>query len=168
MQICLFRCLSEGVGFHWYVLNFKHFWILSEGGGRNFSIIFEIQKVLNYPRGGGSSLIGNFSQIFSFFRGDSLSRNHKFPHSLTHSLSNLFSNLTIVIILHQWCMPGISQPYFRHSSSISLISQAYHKHISDLSQIYLRQISDLSKAYLRDISCISFTFFRYILGKSQT
>ena len=27
----------------------------------------EIQKVLNYPRGGGSSLIGNFSQIFPFF-----------------------------------------------------------------------------------------------------
>ena len=31
----------------------------------------EIQKVLNYPRGGGgASLFGNFSQIFPFFYSD--------------------------------------------------------------------------------------------------
>ena len=53
MQIRLFRCLSEGVGCRQYVLNFKLFWIWSEGGGRNFSIISEIQNILNYPRGGG-------------------------------------------------------------------------------------------------------------------
>ena len=35
--------------------------------GRYFSIISEIQKFLNYPRGGRSSLIGNFSQIFPLF-----------------------------------------------------------------------------------------------------
>ena len=34
------------------------------GGGRNFSIISEIQNILNYPRG---PLIGNFSQFFPFF-----------------------------------------------------------------------------------------------------
>ena len=67
MQIRLFICLSEGVGCRQYVLNFKLFWIWSEGGGRNFSIISEIQNILNYPRGEGSSLIRNFSQIFPFF-----------------------------------------------------------------------------------------------------
>ena len=58
------------------------------GGGLNFSKISEfqlfcnhfailplsemseIQKVLNYPRGGGQSLIGNFSQIFPFVFSD--------------------------------------------------------------------------------------------------
>ena len=70
MQIRLFKCLSEGVGCRQYVLNFKLFWIWSEGVGRNFSIISEIQNFLNYPRGGGSSLIGNFSQIFPFFFSD--------------------------------------------------------------------------------------------------
>ena len=40
------------------------------GGGQNFSIISDIQKVLNYPGGRGSSLIGNFSQIFPFFFSD--------------------------------------------------------------------------------------------------
>ena len=36
-------------------------------GGWKFSKISEIQKVLNYPKGGGSSLIGNFPQIFPKF-----------------------------------------------------------------------------------------------------
>ena len=40
------------------------------GGGRKFSKSSEIQKVLNYPRGGGASLISNFSQIFQFFFSD--------------------------------------------------------------------------------------------------
>ena len=57
----------RGVSRHQNVLKFKNVWIWSERGGRNFSIISEIQKVLNYPRGGGSSLIGNFSKIFPFF-----------------------------------------------------------------------------------------------------
>jgi len=35
------------------------------GGGRNFSIISEIQNILNYPR--GSSLIGNFPKFSRFF-----------------------------------------------------------------------------------------------------
>ena len=67
IQIWLFRWISEGVGRHQYVLNFKHVWICSERGGWYFSKMSEIQKCLNYPRGGGSSLIGNLSQIFPFF-----------------------------------------------------------------------------------------------------
>ena len=43
---------------------------LIQGWGRKFSKSSEIQKVLNYPRRGGSSLIGNFSQIFPFFFSD--------------------------------------------------------------------------------------------------
>ena len=38
MQIRLFRCLSEGVGCRQYVLNFKLFWIWSEGGGQTFYV----------------------------------------------------------------------------------------------------------------------------------
>ena len=48
----------------------KKFWIWSEGGGQKFSKSSEIPKVLNYPRGGGPSLIGNFSHIFRFFFSD--------------------------------------------------------------------------------------------------
>ena len=51
------------------ISNFSEFG--PRGGGQNFSIISEIQNILNYPRGaGGSSLIGNFSQIFPFFFSD--------------------------------------------------------------------------------------------------
>ena len=52
IQIWLFRWISEGVGRHQYVLNFKHVWICSERGGWYFSKMSEIQKCLNYPRGG--------------------------------------------------------------------------------------------------------------------
>ena len=68
MQIRLFRCLSEGVGCRRYVLNFKHFWIWSEGGGSEFFHNFWNSKYSELSEGGGgSSLIGNFSQIFPFF-----------------------------------------------------------------------------------------------------
>ena len=42
--------------------------LMSIRGGWNFSKSSEIQKVLNYPRGGGGvGLIGTFPQIFPFF-----------------------------------------------------------------------------------------------------
>ena len=62
--------LTEGLGCHRYVLNFKHFWIWSEGGGSEFFNNFWNSKSSELSEGGGSSLIGNFSQIFSFFFSD--------------------------------------------------------------------------------------------------
>ena len=70
MQICLFRCLSEGVGCRQYVLNFKHFWIWSEGGVGSFQKVLKFKKFWIIRGGGGPSLIGNFSQIFPFFFSD--------------------------------------------------------------------------------------------------
>ena len=61
MQIRLFRCLSEGVGCRQYVLNFKHF------GSQFFNNFWNSKSSELSERGGGSSLIGNFSQFFPFF-----------------------------------------------------------------------------------------------------
>ena len=71
IQIRLFICLSEGVGCRQYVLNFKHFWIRSKGGGgMEFFNNFWNSKYSELSEGGGSSLIGNFSLIFSFLFSD--------------------------------------------------------------------------------------------------
>ena len=67
MQICLFQISIRGGRLPSIQSQLQTFLnsVLGKGrGGQNFSKISEIQKVLNYPRGGGSSLIGNFKQRF--------------------------------------------------------------------------------------------------------
>ena len=90
MQICHLICPSRGVSRLQNVLKFKNVWIWSERGGRNFSKMSEIQKVLNYPRGWGSSLIGNFSNIFYIPTSKLMSIwLNLYLHKLSSSLLNL-------------------------------------------------------------------------------
>ena len=53
MQIRLFICLSEGVGCRQYVLNFKLFWIWSEGGESQFFNNFWNSKSSELSEGEG-------------------------------------------------------------------------------------------------------------------
>ena len=67
IQIWLFRWISEGVGRHQYVLNFKHVWIRSEGGGVNI-----FQKCLKFKnvwiiQGGGVKPNWEFVPNFPVF-----------------------------------------------------------------------------------------------------
>ena len=60
-------------------------------GGQQFSKMSEIQKSLKFPMGGGSSLFGNFSQIFPFYFYDGSPKMISFS-----SLPNKHKVLTII------------------------------------------------------------------------